>query len=150
MADSVKVIESVMIDCPVDAVFQFVTNFENDRLWWNGVIDAKQISEHRDGVGTQYLQIVRLLGQTFEVQVEVIEYSPPHRITIQNDKGLTPFTAIYTFETVPQGTRFTMDSQVRAQGVFKLFQPFFIPLLKQQTKSNFQKLKTVAEARVCP
>lgn len=150
MDEGAKVIESITVSCPLEAFFEFVTNFENDKKWWNGVIDARQVSETRDAPGTRYLQVVRLFGQTFEVEVEVVEYARPHHLMIRNERGLTPFVATYTFETIPDGTRFTMDSQVQARGVFRLLQPLFVPLLRAQTKQNFQNLKRVVEATVCP
>ncbi len=146
MFTTARVVESVTISCSIQDVFDFVSDFQNDKRWWSGVIEARQISQETAGKGTRYLQVVRLFGQTFEVGVEVTEYSAPHYLAISNQQGMTPFTATYALEPVAEGTRFTMDAQVSPQGIFKVLQPLFVPLLRYQTRTNFQKLKQVMEA----
>ena len=136
------------IHCPTPDAFAYLSNFENDPQWWTGVLAAKRTSTTAQGVGTTFWQLNRLMGVRFPVTLEVTAYEPNQRISVRSTSGLVPFSATYLFESVTNGTRFTLLSEVEAGGwLFKLAGPVFRRYLEKVTARNFDNLKVVLEKR---
>lgn len=138
---------SVVIDRPIEEVFRYVSDFENDTAWYQGVLESKRISETKEGAGARYWQRSRLLGRQYETEFEVTEYDPPKHLRMRSSRGAVPFVATYILEPVAGGTRFTMDAGVEATGLYRLIQPLFVLVLRRQTGAFFEKLRRLMESR---
>jgi uncharacterized protein YndB with AHSA1/START domain len=53
---------SIVINRPIEEVFGFLTNLENDAKWRREQVDAKKTSEGPVGIGTR----VSLFGELFD------------------------------------------------------------------------------------
>lgn len=142
-----KICSSVVIHRSIEDVFTFVSNFENDTKWWLKVTESKIISEIREGTGAQYKQVAQFMGRRFESILEISEYVPPKLVTLRSVQSAIPFVALFTFEKIAEGTRFTMEAKVQSTGFYKLVQPLFNFLLQRTTDKFFIKLKTLLEAK---
>lgn len=141
-----EITASVVIKRPIQEVFAYVSNFENDTQWWLGVIESRVISDIRPGVGTQYWQLSKFLGRRNETIFVITEYEPVTRIALQSLKSAIPFVARYTLETTGNNeTCFTMHAQVTWLGFYKLIQPFFNFMMQRFADKFFNKLKQVLE-----
>lgn len=140
-----KIASNIIIRRPVEEVFAFVSNFENDTKWWLNVTESTIISKVRSGIGTQYKQSAQFMGQRFDSILEITEYVPPQQVTLRSIQSAIPFVAYFTFEAVPEGTRFTMIAQVQGTGFYKWVQPLFNRLLQSTTNKFFIKLKNLLE-----
>ncbi len=67
---------SVVINCPIEEVFAFVTDFEKASQWMSELVEAKQTSEGPVGVGTTFSAEANPLGRQAESIQEVTEYEP--------------------------------------------------------------------------
>ena len=54
--------ETAVIEKPIDAVFAFAANPQNDPLWSPAVAEARQTSIGSLGIGTTFQQMLRLLA----------------------------------------------------------------------------------------
>ncbi len=143
----IKVSSSIIIERPVEAVWAYVSNFENDPQWWTGILKSEIISDIKEGIGTVYRQDAVFMGTRFESIFEVTEYDPPHHLTLTTTKSLIPFVAKFWFEPADGGkTRLTMDSIVEAGGIFRVIKPLFTVILRRQSQGFFNMLKKVAES----
>lgn len=58
---------SIRIDCPIDEVFAFLSDFENIPKWNYYVLEVRQLSEGPTGVGTTYHQVRKTDEQDFRI-----------------------------------------------------------------------------------
>jgi uncharacterized membrane protein len=78
--------QSVVINQPVERVFAFVSDFENDPLW-SGVAEVRRIAPDPLGAGTTFQLRQRFLGRRLDVVLEVIRYEPNRVITVKTTSG---------------------------------------------------------------
>jgi uncharacterized protein YndB with AHSA1/START domain len=136
----------VVIERPLDEVFAFVADLTHDPQWFRGVLSSRLVSAVQEGPGAEYEQVTRLFGWPFVARVRVTEYDPPRRMALVTRRSATPFTAVYTFEPVAGGTRYTLDATVVGAGFYRLFGPTFLPLLRRATRSRMLDLKRLLES----
>ncbi len=140
-----KIQSNIIIQQPIETVFAFVSNFENDTKWWLNVTESRIISELKQGVGTTYRQTAQFMGKHFNSVLAITAYEPPKQVTLESVESAIPFVALFTFEPVQQGTRITMTATADGTGFYKLVQPLFNFLLQRTTDKFFLKLKDLLE-----
>lgn len=128
-----------------EEVFQFVTDFSNDKHWWKAVIDSQKMTEGEMRVGTKFIQHSKVLFVTIESHMQVLEWNPPHSIKCRNESPQLPYDLLYTFEPIEDGTRFSLDASVQMKGALKLIKPITIWIVRRQLKKYFGLLKQVME-----
>jgi len=63
---------SISISAPVDAVFKYVSNMENYKEWFPGVVDIRSANDMAHGlVGKQYVEMLSLPSGDAELVIEV-------------------------------------------------------------------------------
>ena len=142
----IKLKHSVVINRPVDEVFAFLANPENEPLWNSGTQKAEQTSEGPMGVGTTVNSVSRFLGQTTEATWEVTEYEVNRRRGSKSTSGPMPFEFVNNFESVEGGTKLTATFQIEAGGFFKLAEPVLARMARRQQETSLANLKDILEA----
>jgi uncharacterized protein YndB with AHSA1/START domain len=71
---------TVVIDRPIEEVFAFVADGENDAKFSKRVLEIKQTTDGPPGVGTVYASTVKDGGVKFKRQFELTELEPPAKI----------------------------------------------------------------------
>ncbi|HZY47176.1 MAG TPA: SRPBCC family protein [Candidatus Bathyarchaeia archaeon] len=142
----INVETSVLIDQPIEKVFEFVTTPENDEQWLIGV-KAKKTSTEPTKVGATSETEIRFLGQSIKTTFEVTKYEPPGKIEIKTISGPVDMKAVETFESVAEGqTKVTVRGEAHARGFFKLAEPIVERMAQRQWESSYENLKDVLEA----
>jgi uncharacterized membrane protein len=137
---------SIVINCPVEEVFSFLSNLENEVKWRREWIDARDTSGGPLGVGATFLLVSKFLGRRVEVEYEVTEYEPSRLTAWKAVSGPLPLTFRRTFERVEGGTRVTIRYDGEMRGFFKLTEPLIVSMGKRQLKGDIPKLKKVMES----
>jgi uncharacterized protein YndB with AHSA1/START domain len=139
--------QSVVINRPVDQVFAYVSDLENDPPW-TGAAELRRTSQGPIGVGTTYQQRDRILGRPLDLALEVVGYQPNHKITLKTTSGLLSFAGSRIFEPVGDAaTRVTFTGGGRAHGVFKLAEPLLVAAGQRRLRTQFRNLKDLLEAQ---
>jgi carbon monoxide dehydrogenase subunit G len=138
---------SVVINRPVDEVFAFLANPENEPLWNQSTQKAEQTSEGPMGVGATVNTVNRFLGRTIDSTWEVTEYEVNRRRAVKSTSGPMPFEFAQTFESVEGGTKITGTGQIEAGGFFKLAEPVVGRMARRQQETSFANLKDFLEAQ---
>jgi uncharacterized membrane protein len=141
----IRVDLSIDISAPVEEVFSYSTNNENDPIWMEEVVKVEKTSEGPIGVGSTFVNHVEFLGKSIEDSHEIIEYESNKRMTIVQRTGAVPFKAIYLYEFLEGGTRFTMQIEAEPGGFFKLAAPLVRRQLETQFERNLKNLKSILE-----
>jgi uncharacterized protein YndB with AHSA1/START domain len=85
--------QSVVINRPLEQVFAFVSDLENDPQWTPGAV-MRRTSQGQLGVGTTFQQRDRFMGRRMDLSLEVTDYEPPHRIGLRTISGQLSFGAL--------------------------------------------------------
>lgn len=136
----------VAIDRPLEQVFAFMSDFENNRKWQSSLVEVKKVSKGPMGVGTIYRAVTIILGRRFETEQQVTEYEPNRIIARKTVSGPFPFEVHVKFERTAGGTLIdaTMDGEPR--GFFKMAEPLIERAIKRQFDSDLATLKDLMEA----
>jgi uncharacterized membrane protein len=136
---------AVDIDAPVEQVFDYSADNENDPEWMGPVSKVEKTSEGPTGVGSTFVNYVQFMGKTFDDSHEVVEYLPNERMKIVQRTGPVPFATTYLYEPVEGGTRFSLLIEAETKGLFKMAKPVMARQLKKQFENDLQTLKTFLE-----
>jgi uncharacterized protein YndB with AHSA1/START domain len=145
-----KVEHSVVIDKPVEQVWNFLTDFQNTPKWDIGVLETRQTSEGSAGLGTTFQNTGPFLGRNSVREYEVTEYEPDKKVTV---KLITPAMFIrqaevsYTFERAENRTKLTFRGGIEFSGLFKLIQPILLQRAKRDGQGDLVNLKRLIEAQ---
>ena len=138
---------SVVIAAPVERVFAFAADFENDPQWRDEVQQMRYTSDPPVGVGTRAVETARILGQTLETTTVTTDHEPNRRVAAKSISGPVPIVASRDFESVPGGTRFTYTLEGDTSGVllFRLMGPILTRLYQKRIESYLGTLKGILE-----
>lgn len=142
----INVETSVVIDRPLEEVFEYVDDTNNDLKWQEGVFESKQTPEGPVEVGTKVSQAFKFLGKRFETTFEVTEYNPNRRVRYKALSGPIKFESGTSFEQVEGGTKLTLELDADVGGIFKLAEPLVARNAKEQWERSFANLKGILEA----
>jgi uncharacterized membrane protein len=139
---------SIVIDRPLEEVFRFTTDFENQPKWQSRLLEAKKMSEGPIGVGTTWRLRAKFLGRRIEFEQECTEYAPNRIYGGKSRSGPFPIAGRQTYERVGGGTRINVTGEVQPGGFFKLAEPLVVRMLKRLTEADLANLKDLMEAHV--
>jgi hypothetical protein len=140
--------ESAVIEKPVDEVFAFAANPQNDPLWSPAVAEARQSSNGSLGIGTTFQQVLRLLGRRVEITFVVTEFEQNRMLEIGRFSGrLRSAVGRRTFEPVSSGTRVTFSGQGGSGLFLNLLEPLVAGAARRQARRSLAHLKHILEAR---
>jgi uncharacterized protein YndB with AHSA1/START domain len=138
---------SVVINRPIEEVFAYATNPENDKLWQSGVVESGLVGEGPLGVGVQTREVRKFLGRRLEGTAEITEYEPNVKIAIRSTSGPVQYEVWLTFETVDAGTKLTMVGEADTGGFFKLAEGLVMRQFQKEMQGAFAVLKDILEAQ---
>ncbi len=142
----IEIKTDIAINRPLEEIFEFMADFDNDVHWWREVLESRRISGGKLGVGTTYWQKSRIMGRTSETTFEITEYELCKKVSIKTLTGPMPYIAGYIFEAAETGTRVTFSAKVKLAGLFKVAEPILACVLKKMTQANVGNLKRLLEA----
>jgi uncharacterized protein YndB with AHSA1/START domain len=138
---------TVVIERPVEEVFAFATDPNNDTLWQSTSLETEQTSEGPVGVGTTFRNTTKFLGRRIESTYEITENDPPHKQCIRITSGPIPGSGCYLFEPTDGGsTRFTQTFEAEVGGFFRLAEPLVGRAIRRQQEADMATLKDLLEA----
>ncbi len=143
-----KVEIGIVINRPVEEVFAFLSNPENNPKWNSVSSEVKITSAGPIGVGTTYRAVIKALGRRIEGENEFTEYEPNRKFTFKSKSGPVPLESRWTFERVEGGTRVTETGVAELGGFFKLAEPLLVRMIKRQSEADLANLKDLMEAHV--
>jgi len=139
---------SIVINRPLEEVFAFTTDLENQPKYQPRLLEAKKTSEGPIGVGTTWRLVGKVLGQRMEFEQQCIEYEPNRKFVGRPRSGPFPLEERRTYEQVQGGTRFNLTFDFQPRAFMKLAEPLFVSMLKRQAEADLANLKNLMEAHV--
>lgn len=138
---------SMLICLPVDQVFDFVSQPENDLHWQYETFETANLSEGLSDIGTFFRSIGHLVGHRNLSTFEVIEYKKNSKYGFQSLSGPLHSQTFYTFEVVDGGTRLNVLTRMHVANTFKVNERSLGKKIKKQMKENLKMLKVLLETK---
>jgi uncharacterized protein YndB with AHSA1/START domain len=134
---------TIVIERPVEEVFAFLADAENDKRWRQGVIEITKAGGQ--GVGTAYRQVVSGPGgRRIDADIEITEFVPDQRIAFRTTAGPVRPTGSYDLRAVDGGTELSFALDVHLNGFKKLMTPMVSRTLRSEL-GGLAELKRVLE-----
>ena len=101
-----KIEGSVIVDTPIEKVFELASDWRRWPEWFEGVSDVIAIGDVDRGNGARYAYRVRVMGIPAKVETEIHNFVENEGWTGIGTKGL-PHKTRWIFEAQGQTTKFT-------------------------------------------
>jgi carbon monoxide dehydrogenase subunit G len=139
---------TVVTDRPIEEVFAFLANGENDPRFSPRVLEIAKTTDGPPGVGTVYASTVKDAGMKTKREFRLTEFEPPTRIrwaeTSQN--LVTASEGGYDLAPDGDGTRITLYNVLEGHGLGKLIAPLAVRAARKDADAFAQRIKAAVEA----
>ncbi|NEW42436.1 hypothetical protein GV794_26905 [Nocardia cyriacigeorgica] len=144
----IEVSDSILIDRPVDVVFDYVADQTHAPDWQDGLIEVRRTTDGPIGVGTTHMAVRTFLGRRLELTNEYVRFEPGREVAFTAATGPSHMEVSYRTEPEAGGTRLSCEMRMEQKGLFKLADPLVARSLRRDFASNFANLKALLEGVV--
>jgi uncharacterized protein YndB with AHSA1/START domain len=137
----------MMIQRPVEEVFDFVADERNEPRYNPRMLDVARISDGPIGLGTRFRAELKTMGRTMPMTIEFTAYERPWRLASLTRSSMMETEGALTFETVSGGTRMRWSWDVRPRGVLGLMTPIVGAIGRREERSIWCSLKRFLESQ---
>jgi uncharacterized protein YndB with AHSA1/START domain len=133
---------------PAD-VFAFIAEPQNMPLWYEAVQQVTETTANPTGAGSRYDIVRSLPNGPAQNDIEVVEYTLNHQVTIESCSGPTPFSYRYRVEPSHEDTTLTLNASITSAGLpgpAAHLGGIATQLFKHGMKQNLHQLKQILEA----
>lgn len=136
----------IVINRPVETVFDFVADECNEPRYNPRMLRAEKLSEGPICLGTQFQAETTSVGGPLEMVIEITAYDRPRRFSSLTRLSLMDISGTLTFAPTGDGTHMQWFWDVKPHGLFKLMTPFIGFTGKRQEKRIWGSLKRYLES----
>ena len=133
---------SVIINQPVNKVFNFVTNLNNNTQWQTDILELEMTSEGRFELGSTYRCVNRFMGLRIETEGVITDYVPDQTCSFRITSGSVTGESNFYFEAVDGATKFTTAANLDLR-YFKMGKIFVKRKIDKQLKNDMLRLKRI-------
>jgi carbon monoxide dehydrogenase subunit G len=134
---------SISINKPVEKVFDFLTNLQNQKALNSSITDV--VYSGKVGVGTRYKIKGTVMGRTFESENEIVAIEPNKKFSVKTlaTPPASDVTNVYSLEQEGSGTKLhlSMDAVV-----FPGTENMVIPQLRASLDTALAAMKKLIES----
>ena len=139
---------TVVIDRPIEQVFDFLADGENDKKFSSRVLEITKKTDGPIRAGTVFASTVKDAGIKTEREFELDVVERPTRIRWR-ELSKAPVTVPeggYDLVAEGTGTKVTLFNQLEGQGLGKFIKGFALRSARKNVDGMVQSIKTVIEA----
>ena len=134
------------IERPSPEVFAYLSDFEKNPTWQDGMRRCEWITGPPLRAGSRYRQEADFLGREITSTFEVSEYEPGMRVTAHTIEGTFPIRFTRWVEAIDDSTtRVRAIVEGESSGFFRLFGPLLAPLVRRSIRRDYARLKKLLE-----
>lgn len=141
---------SVLIDRPIDKVFAFLADGENDPKFSSRVLEIAKTTGGPPGVGTVYASTVKDGGVKTKREFELTTFEAPTKIrwTERSKNPITVPDGGYDLAPEGQGTKLTFFNELEGHGFGKVIFGLALRSARKGADDFAQAIKQAVEAEV--
>ena len=140
---------TVVIDRPIEEVFAFLADGENDKKFSPRVLEITKTTDGPPGLGTVYASTVKDAGMTTKREFKLTEFEPSTRIRwAELSKNIVVATeGGYDLEPAGEGkTKLTVFNVLAGRGIGKLIAPLALRSARKGADEFGRSIKAAVEA----
>lgn len=142
----IKAEHSVVINRPVEEVFDYIIDPTKESEWQEGVIEAGYSQGSSEpGVGAEMFEKRKFMGRDMVSKVKVTEFEANKKFVGKVVEGPVPFEITQTFQPVDGGTKVTIVLEGEPGGFFKLAKGPVQKQVQSQIVADFERAKKILE-----
>jgi uncharacterized protein YndB with AHSA1/START domain len=138
----------VVIDRPIDEVFAFLADGENDPKFSPRIQQIRKTTDGPPGVGTRYASTVKDAGMTTQREFELTEFEQPNRIRWAERSENTVTAPEGGYDLAPAGegkTELTFFNVLEGHGFGKLVAPLALRSARKGADDFARSIKAAVE-----
>jgi uncharacterized protein YndB with AHSA1/START domain len=141
-----KIRKSIVIDAPVEEVFDYVEEPANVPEYWPSVVELKDVEQLPNG-GFRMTGVYKMAGVRFDTESECTEFIPNQR-TVYSSEGGVSSTATWIYEPHDGGTKATIENEytVHLPVLRKLAESFLTKINENEADAVLANVKARMEA----
>lgn len=141
-----KIERSILINAPVEKVFEYHSDPRNSPEYWPSFIEVKDIEELPDG-GAKYSWVYKMAGIRLTGSTSTIEFEENKLLSVKSEGGIDS-TFTYTYEPEGDGTRLGLAVEyiVPVPVLGKLAESFILKMNEREADTVMENLKGILEA----
>lgn len=136
----------IVIDRPVEEVFDFVADERNEPSFNPQMRRAEKVSDGPIGPGTRFRAEMVSMGRPVEMEIEFTGFERPRRLASTTRMSAMDIQYTLTFDPVPAGTRMRWSGDLEPRGILKLMSPMVARMGRRQEQRIWTGLKRFLEA----
>jgi hypothetical protein len=140
----------IVINRPVEEVFDFVADERNEPRYNTQMRRAEQLTEGPIGVGSRFRAEMLSMGRPVEMVIEFTGYERPRRLMSSTHMPAMDTHGGLTFDPVADGTRMRWSWELRTRGVLRLMGPMLARMGRNQELRIWTGLKRLLEEQKTP
>jgi hypothetical protein len=139
---------TVVIDRPIEEVFAFLADGQNDPKFRPSVLEVAKTTDGPPGVGTVYASTAKYAGMKTKREFRLTDFEPPTRIrwTEVSKSLLTGPEGGYDLAPEGGATRVTIYNVLEGHGPGKLIAPLALRLARKGADDFGKAIKAAVEA----
>ncbi len=141
-----RITGEVLIDAPVEEVFDLVADERNEPLYNPRILRAEKVGDDPVGQGSRFVAEPSGMGTAGEMALEILEYDRPRRLHNVVDSSYLHVDGTLTFDEVPEGTRLRWDWDMSLVGPWRVLGPVLRLVGPRWERRNWVDLKRHVES----
>lgn len=140
------ILEEIMIYRHPGVVFRYISDFTNDLMWRNGLVEMKQSTHGFTEAGTVTKETIKLIGRKWENVAKITGFKEDDKISfkvVKGIQGVTGFRSVY--EIGNNCTGFIYSLSFKPEGIFKFITPLIQKIFHKRIRKDLAKLKQILE-----
>jgi len=142
-------VASTTVERPIERVFAFLADGENDKTWAERLIEIHKTTPGEVGVGTVYASTARDMGLKAKHETRLTVFDPPNRIRWEEVSRGPIYISEGGYDLAPAGegrTELTLFNHLEAKGLGKLLLPSASRRLAKGAPDLARRIKAAIEA----
>lgn len=141
---AIEVEKSIVINRPVEEVFAFISNLENEHLW-SSASSAEYLEGGPGEVGSTARLVATFLGRDIESILKTTYYEFNHKMSFEVIEGMVTGNGWREVKVVGNATQVTQRMNLEFGSVFRAMKWVLKPTLQKQMEGDLKKLKALLE-----
>lgn len=148
MAKTLRTSESIVINCPVEEVFAYMTDPDHASEWGSNVDEYRMLSGAPDEVGSLAALTTKVAGVRIQSTEEITAYEENRRIGFESKESRIAYDRELDFDSDGDGATkvtFRLDAE-QGSGLFKFADAVTQKLYAHDVRTYLANAKTILES----